>query len=170
MSDSRRAGRLRSLAGVLREMPGGPAASGRPLALLREHWTTIVGSPLDRHCRPVLARPPELVVQVTSHVWMNTLSTMQPRLVAAIRQHCPDLEIQRIRVQLGAPPQPATTAPGAAGPSSTALAAVELSPEELQPLEAIAALVVDPEVRQRLRQTLLAQARLRRWRERQGGR
>ncbi len=169
MSESRRAGRFQGLADALRDMPGGPAASGRPLAQLREHWSAIVGSPLDSHCRPVLVRPPELVVQVTSHVWMNTLSTMQRRLVEAIDRHCPELEISRLRVQLGAAPQPAATTPADAGPSSTTLAAVELEPEELQRLEAIAAIVKDPEVREQLRQTLFAQARLRRWRGRQGG-
>ena len=165
MSDHRRQGRMTGLSGVLAELTGGRATGSLARSRIMDHWTEIVGETVAKHCWPVAVQPPKLIIGIGSPTWHTTLRSMQPRLLKAVAQHCPELGITEIRMQLGRQQTtPLATPPGLAEPLSSELDAMPLTiAVEDQILRTVAA-IDDPDVRERVASAMRAQRRLRQWR------
>lgn len=131
---------------------------------LESLWPDLVGERVAEHTRPLQLRNGTLVVGVLSPAWHNTLKAMMPLLLSKLRERCPDLPIERVRLQLGDPER----RPKSPAPAPPALELLPLSATTERSIERTAARVEDPELRKRLAALMHSERMLRQERLRRG--
>ncbi len=132
---------------------------------LEQAWPELVGTPLSRFTRPERVVDGTLIIAVANPTWHGTLQTMLPRLQQAAAERCPELGIRAVRVVLGEPPaqRPARPAPEPT-PTARAIDAVPVATVHARQIEATAARLDDPELRQRLAALMRRELQVRQWR------
>ncbi|OGQ05428.1 MAG: hypothetical protein A3F82_00550 [Deltaproteobacteria bacterium RIFCSPLOWO2_12_FULL_44_12] len=63
-------------------------------------WEEIVGAKIAKHASPKLWRGCTLFVDVENSAWLQELKMMEPEILEHFRKTCPDLKIDKIRLQL----------------------------------------------------------------------
>ncbi len=64
---------------------------------LVKKWPEIVGTYVAKQAFPNRLQQATLVVQAISPIWAQELQMMAPRLLEAIDEHCPHLNVKRLR-------------------------------------------------------------------------
>jgi hypothetical protein len=123
-------------------------------------WPDIVGDVTAAKTRPLYVNRGTLVVHVASSAWAHQLSLLKPRLLALIEQRVGPGVIRDLRMKTGQDRDP--EAPEEVQePRRQRLARLEVvvPAEEQERIANMAQGVADPQLQERLRKLLLAQAR-----------
>lgn len=158
------------LEGLLKDL-GLLARAKEELAAL--HWRDVVGDFMARHTTVEGARQGTLRVRADNAAIAQELQLMQVDIVSRLNKALGGNYIKRIKAQAGssyrrrptaAPPEP----PGPSGPSPEELERIVLPEVERELIAQIAAEAGGSDLTERLERVLTHEARIRRWRERQG--
>jgi len=141
---------------LARLLEKGPAGAS-PFHSLFGGWQEIAGPSLAEHCRAYEVRHHSLLVEADHPGWMQLLLMQKKAILARVRQRFPQLELQDIKVRVGAR-QAATAARAPAQGQPAPQAGVNLpaarqpaaAPSSAEAEQALAE-VGDPELREKLR-------------------
>jgi hypothetical protein len=105
-------------------------------------WRQHVDGALIAHSRPISYRSGRLLVQVDASIWGDRIRQQQQRLMQALRQHDPLIDLRELRVQIAPVSE---DAPGGKSPRPDRLSAASAAL-----LNAAAGEIEDPRLREAL--------------------
>ena len=82
---------------VIGEARGKKSSPVLNLLDLVKRWPEIVGQKIADRAVPIGMRAGSLTVQAASPGWANELQLMSVELLEAVRTHCPQLKVKRLR-------------------------------------------------------------------------
>lgn len=134
----------------------------------REHraiglWAELVGGKIARNTEPTAVRDRVLLVWAASHTWAQTLDLMKPRIMERLQERLGQDVVRDIHFSAGRSPKSRKPRARPAQPPP-----VVLSEEDQAGVEAAAAQVSDPELREHARRAFASLLEARRRLEQRG--